>query len=131
MSNLLSNSEVKKLKQVSLSNSTVSRRIAELSSNILSLVVLNIQNLMFNFFAIQLDETTDVANLYVCYIHEGHLEDEFLFCERFDIRTTAKDIFNKINRFFESTISNGSTLLAFALMMLLQCSVVAFVFRLW
>ena len=36
MSNLLSNSEVEKLKEVSLSNNTVSRRIAELFNNILS-----------------------------------------------------------------------------------------------
>ena len=77
MSNLLRNSEVEKLKQVSLSNSTVSRWIAELSNNILSQVVSKIQNSKFNFFAIQLDETTDVANLaqvcvYVRYIHEEH-----------------------------------------------------------
>ena len=106
MSNLLSNFEVEKLKQVSLSNNTVSRQIAELSNNILSQVVSKIQNSKFNFFAIQLDETTDVANLaqvcvYVRYIYEEHLEDEFLFCERLDTRTTAKDIFNKVDRFFE------------------------------
>ena len=29
------------------------------------------------------------------------MEDEFLFCERLDTRTTAKDIFNKVDRFFE------------------------------
>ena len=55
--------EVQKLKQVSLSNDTVSRRISELSENILSQVVSKIQKSMFGFFAIQLDETTDVANL--------------------------------------------------------------------
>ena len=105
-SNLLSNSEVEKLKQLSLSNNTVSRRIAELSNNILSQVVSKIQNSKFNFFAIQLDETTDVANLaqvckYVRYILEGHLENEFLFSKRLDTKTTAKNIFNKVNRFFE------------------------------
>ena len=102
MSNLLGNSEVEKLKQVSLSNNTVSSRIAELSNNILSQVVSKIQNSKFNFLAIQLDETSDVANLaqlcvYVRYIHEEHLEDEFLFCESLDTKTTAKDIFNKID----------------------------------
>ena len=106
MSNLLSNSEVEKLKQVSLSNNTVSRRIAELSNNILLQVVSKIQNSKFNFFAIQLDKTTDVANLaqlcvYVRNIHEEHLEDEFLLCKSLDTKTAAKDIFNKIDSFFE------------------------------
>ena len=49
MSNLLSNSEVEKLKQASFSNNTISRRIAKLSNNILSQVVSKIQNLKFNF----------------------------------------------------------------------------------
>ena len=59
---------------------------------------------MFGFFAIQLDETTDVANLvelcvYVRYIHERHLEDKFLFCSPLTPRTTAKEIF--VNKFFD------------------------------
>ena len=61
---------------------------------------------MFGFFAIQLDETTNVANLtelcvYVRYIHERHLEDEFLFCNLLTTRTTAKEIFNFVNKFFD------------------------------
>ena len=61
---------------------------------------------MFGFFAIQLDKTTDVANLaelcvYVRYIHEWHLEDEFSFCSFLTTRTTAKEIFNFVNKFFD------------------------------
>ena len=64
---------------MSRSNDTVSRRISELSENILSQMVSEIQKSMFGFFAIQLDETMDVANLaklcvYVRYIHQRHLE---------------------------------------------------------
>ena len=106
MSNLLNNSEVETLKQVFLSNNSVSRQIAELSNNILSQIVSKMQHSKFNFFAIQLDETTDVANqaqlfVYTRYIHEEHLEDEFLFCESLDTTTMAKDIFGKVDRFFE------------------------------
>ena len=58
-------------------------------------------------FAIQLDETTDVVNFaqlaeYVRYIHESKFEDDFLFCETIDTRTTAKDVFNKVDSFFQS-----------------------------
>ena len=61
---------------------------------------------MFGFFAIQLNETTDVANLaelcfYVRYIHEKHLKDEFLFCSHLTTRTTAKEIFYFVNTFFD------------------------------
>ena len=95
VSNVFGEFEVQKLKQVSLSNDTVSRKISELSENILSQVVSKIQNSMFGFFAIQLDETTDVANLaelcvYVRYIHEKHLEDEFLFCSPLTTKVLKK-----------------------------------------
>lgn len=61
---------------------------------------------MFNSFTIQLDETTDVANLaqlcvYVRYIHGRHFEDEFLFCETLNTQTTTKEIFSEVSRFFE------------------------------
>ena len=95
VSNVFRESEVQKLKQVSLSNDSVNGRIPELSENILSQVVSKIQKSMFCFFAIQLDETTDVANLaelcgYVRYIHERHLEEEFLFCSPLTTRTMLK-----------------------------------------
>ena len=58
VSNVFGESEVQKLKQMSLSNDTVSRRISELSENILSQLMSKIQKSMFGFFAIQLDEQT-------------------------------------------------------------------------
>ena len=95
VSNVFGESEVQKLKQVSQSNDIVNKRIPELSENILSQVVSKIPKSMFGFFAIQLDETTDVANLaklrvYVRYIHERHSEDEFLFCSPLTTRTMLK-----------------------------------------
>ena len=104
---MLGSSELQKLKHVSLSNDTVRRRITELSDDILSQVVSKIQNSIFNYFAIQIDETTDVANLAqlcVCvrYVYNQHLEDEFLFCETLSTKTTAREIFDKVDRFFEA-----------------------------
>ena len=104
----MGNSELQKLKHVSLSNDAISRRITELSDNILLQVeVSKIQKLMFNFFAIQIDKTTDVANLaqlrvFVRYIYNRSLKDEFLFCETLSTKTTAKEIFDKVDdRSFE------------------------------
>ena len=53
--------------------------------------------LYFQFYAIQLDETTYIASLvqlcvYVRYINDNHLEDEFLFCETLSARTTTSEI---------------------------------------
>ena len=78
-----------------------------MSNDILIQVVQNIGNSKFGLFAIQLDETTDVVNfaqlaVYVRYIHESKFEDDFLFCETIDTRTTAKDVFNKVDSFFQS-----------------------------
>ena len=89
-----------------LSNDTVSRIISVQSENILSQVVLKIQKSKFGFIAIQLHETTDLENLaepcaYVRYILKRHSENEFLFCSPLNTRTTAKEIFNFVNKFFD------------------------------
>ena len=97
ISNVLESFELQKPKHVSLSNNTISRRITELSDNILSQVVSKIQNSMFNFFAMQTDETTDVANLaqlcvFLCYVFNRHLQDEI---HEFLHEATAKQIMCK------------------------------------
>ena len=77
-----------------------------MSDNMLSKVFPTIQNSILNFFAIQLDETTDVANVaklcvYVRYVYDKHLEDDFCFV-KLNARTTAREIFDKVDRFFEA-----------------------------
>ena len=105
----MGNSDFQKLKHVFLSNGTISRRITKLSDNILlQVVVSKIQNLMFNFFAIQIDKTTDVANLaqlgvFLRNVYNRSLKDEFLFCETLSTKTTARKIFDKVdNKSFEA-----------------------------
>ena len=63
-----------------------------MSQGVLSQTVLNITNL--KLIAIQLDETTNIGNIaqlwvFVRYIKEYAFENEFLFCEPLEIRTTA------------------------------------------
>ena len=63
-------------------------------------MVSKIQKSMFNFFAILLDDTTDVASLaqlcvYVCCVDEKLFEDEFLFCEPVCTKATANEMFDE------------------------------------
>ncbi len=103
--NMLGKSELKVLKYISLSDNTIKRRISEISTNILSKLILKIQNSLFNYFSIQLDETTDVTNLsqlcvYIRYVYNNTFEYDFLFCEPLNTRTTSVEIFKKIDKFF-------------------------------
>ena len=58
------------------------------------------------FFAIQLDESTDVTNfpqllVYVRYIYDFEMIEDFLFCKPLEGRTTSVEIFKVLNDFIE------------------------------
>ncbi|XP_060786508.1 zinc finger BED domain-containing protein 5-like [Neoarius graeffei] len=58
------------------------------------------------YFAIQLDETTDVADLanllvYVRYEYDGVAQEDFLFCKSLETRTTSEQIFQLLNKFIQ------------------------------
>lgn len=58
------------------------------------------------FFAIQLDETTDITQLpqllvYAQFISEDQVEEEFLFCTSLIRSTKAEDIMNIVSNFFK------------------------------
>ncbi|GBP84707.1 Protein ZBED8 [Eumeta japonica] len=75
---------VAKIKQIALSNTTVQSRIAEMSSDILETVISEIKE--SSMFALQLDESTDVAScsqllVFTRYIKYDNLKEEYLFCK--------------------------------------------------
>ena len=58
------------------------------------------------FFAIQLDESTDVTNfpyllIYVRYVYDFEVIEDFLFCKPLEGQTTSVEIFKILNDFIE------------------------------
>lgn len=92
----------RELDVIPMSNNTVSRRIADMSENLKTHQIKRI--LESDYFAIQLDESTDITNLaqlltYVRYVHSKKFYEEFLFCRTLSIRTTGEDIFHMVDSF--------------------------------
>ncbi|XP_067932962.1 protein FAM200C-like [Watersipora subatra] len=97
----------RKISAISLSNSTIQRRITEMSENIKKQLVEEIQNAPFGLFFIQLDESTDVESCaqllaFVRYVDNGNIEEEFLFRSALKTTTRASDILDKVSQFFET-----------------------------
>ena len=91
---------LKQLKQISLINSTIKRRIVHLDEQVVTSVRSS------PAFAIQLDESTDVASLsqliaFVRYIDKGTMNTEFLFCKLLKTTCKAEDIYNIISNYFQ------------------------------
>lgn len=94
--------ESKKLNSLSLSNDTVKRRIQDMSQDVLSQVLERVKE--SPYFAIQLDESTDIANqaqllVFIRYVNNNNFEENFLFCQPLPMHVRGEDIFNLINTF--------------------------------
>ncbi|XP_061587577.1 zinc finger BED domain-containing protein 5-like [Cololabis saira] len=94
----------KKLNFVPLSNDTVSRRITDMANDVKNTLIERVKK--SRYFSIQLDETTDVADLaqlliYVRYENDGAATEDLLFCQPLQTRTTADQIFQVLNEFMQ------------------------------
>lgn len=92
-----------KLKCIPLSANTIGRRIEIIADNLKKQLLKQITQC--GKFAIQLDESTDVANLsqlmvFIRYCFNNELHEELLFCEPLKERCTGEDIFSTVNHFF-------------------------------
>ena len=90
-----------KLSQIPFLNDTISNRIDKMSDDILAQIVSDLI-LSPAKFSLQLDETTDVANLsqlalFARYVKEDVIKEEFLFCQPLTTSTKA-------NEFSESSL---------------------------
>ena len=90
------------IKKIPLSNSTVQRRIDEMSSNIENFLCDYLQN---THFSIQLDESTLPGNealllAYVRFIMDQEIHEELLFARTLKIDTKGESIFTVLKDFF-------------------------------
>uniref|UniRef100_A0A8C5CF82 DUF4371 domain-containing protein n=1 Tax=Gadus morhua TaxID=8049 RepID=A0A8C5CF82_GADMO len=91
------------LKQIPLSNDTVSKRIIEIANDMKCQIIERVKNCRFS---LQLDESTDVTSVaqllvFVRYSYEGKLHEDMLFCSPMEGRCTSSDIFNCLNGWME------------------------------
>ena len=101
------------MKQISLSNDTIKSRIHEMSDDIKSKVLSKIDS--SPVFALQLVESTDTSNLsqllvYVRYVADERINEEFLFCQSLETTSNAVDVFQMLIDFFDKTELSWSKL---------------------
>jgi hypothetical protein len=96
---ILGEAAAAKIAQVSLSDSTIQRRISDMAGDARHQVVDEIKKSEFGLFAFQLDESTDVGLsscsqllAFVRYVHDGNIKEEFLMCEALETTTKASDV---------------------------------------
>lgn len=88
--------------QISLSNTTVKRRIEEMSNNVKESLISAIKE--SDFYSLQLDESTDIADnanllCFVRFNYNESVKEEMLFCQPLKTSTTGQDIFDSLDSF--------------------------------
>ncbi|KAM3875808.1 ranBP-type and C3HC4-type zinc finger-containing protein 1-like [Diretmus argenteus] len=93
-----------KLDVIPMSDNTIQRRISDMAADVKEQVLDAIRE--SHFFSIQLDESADVANcaqlmVYVRFIKELSVQEEFLFCHPLPAHTIAAELFKALNDFIQ------------------------------
>ena len=100
--NLIGEAQARKLDEVAVSNNKVCKCIQDMADYSKSQLLRRVAE--SPLFAIQLDESTDVTNfpqllVYVRYVYDFEMIEDFLFCKPHEGRTTSVEIFKVLNDF--------------------------------
>ncbi len=92
-----------KIQSIPLSDDTVARRIVDMSDDIERQLVERIK--ASPYFAIQLDESTDISNaallfVFVRYCMDSNLCEDLLFCKELPTRTAADNVMHCLDKYF-------------------------------
>ena len=96
----LDRNEARRIALVSLSDDTVNNRIEDITNNIFSQLIAQIQDSPCRI-GLQFDEITNIQSIshlvaYVRFVKENAIVDEFLFCQEMKERT--RDVFDLVNK---------------------------------
>ncbi len=99
---MIGDSAAAKLGAVPLSNDTVARRIEDMSNDIREQLIEFVKK--SPYYALQLDESTDIAGqaqllTYVRYLQDKAIEEDVLFCRTLQSHITGEAIFNVLDIF--------------------------------
>ncbi|XP_062254936.1 zinc finger BED domain-containing protein 5 [Platichthys flesus] len=102
---MLGEAAAAKLDTIPVSDNTIQRRISDMAYDVKEQVVNSVRKSPIH--AIQLDESTDVAHcaqlmVYVRFIEELNVREDFLFCIPLPARTTADELFKALNDFYQA-----------------------------
>ena len=123
---VLNEGSYNKIKEISISNNTVQRRIQEMAIDIKEQVIEKIHS--SPFFSIQLDESTDVAQcsqlmVFARYVHRDSVEEEFLFCRAWRLRQKQTTLWPMSPVSLKRQSFLGTSLLVYVPTELLPCLV--------
>ncbi len=103
---ILGDASESKIRQISLSNDTVKRKINEMSDDIKEKAI-QIKSSPTGMFTIQLDESMDVSScaqlpMFVRYVFLCDIKEEYLLCTQLETTTKAEDVMEKLSSFFKA-----------------------------
>ncbi|XP_060759506.1 zinc finger BED domain-containing protein 5-like [Neoarius graeffei] len=102
---MLGEDAAKKIDAVPLSDNTVSRRISDMAEDVSTQLLEQVR--ASDYYALQLDESTDVANVakllvYIRFFQGEKFAEEILFCKALERRGTGREIFEILDNYIRT-----------------------------